>query len=278
MGRHLDRGRSAECRPHESLVMRSYHRLLIGSTLWKRIRVVLLGALVLTILATGLWWIQDEFRGGASPEEVAARYIDAMKRGDEFAVLWLMHPSYEQRGPVAERIERYRRIGAEQAAFELVPQSEASYLVGVRIKVQEGSFDDIVIENKGTGPRSSRWFLVAFHKTGFLPAPSPSVAPTGAVSIGPTPINFVLPANCTFVGQPAVGPERTEWRYDCGPEQNRDARGALRDALTAQGWTSCGPVTASETWLKDGLALTISESSGSPGDYPRFSQRHASGC
>jgi hypothetical protein len=88
----------------------------------------------------------------------------------------------------------------------------------------------------------------------------------------------VLPQTCAFVGDPVVEPDRTEWRYDCGPELNRDARGALRDALTSQRWTTCGPALASETWLKDGLSLRISESSLAPGDYPRLSQRRASTC
>lgn len=128
--------------------------------------------------------------------------------------------------------------------------------------------------------------------TGFLTSPSPSAAPTTRSSsttaptavplttpaIGTSPIDFVLPQTCVFVGDPEVGSERTVWRYDCGQERNRDARAALRDALVNQGWTACGPALANETWLKGGLALTVSESSGSPGDYPRFSQRYASSC
>jgi hypothetical protein len=242
-----------------------------------------LAALVIVIVGAGLWWVQDEFRGGSSPEEVAARYITAMKRGDEFAVLWLMHPDREQRGPVAERIERYRLIADEQPAIELVPHSVAAYLVGVRISVNGDPFDEIVVQHFGTGGSRARWFLVWFHETGFLPGRSPSPAPStaspvGPSPIGPTPIDFVLPETCAFIGDPVVEPERTVWRYDCGPELNRNARDALRDALTAQGWTTCGPALASETWLKAGLALTISESSLAPSDYPRFSQRRASTC
>jgi len=206
-----------------------------------------------------------------------------MKRGDEFAVLWLMHPDREQRGPVAERIERYRRIAGEQLAFELVPHSVAAYLVGVRINLHEVSFDEIVVQHVGTGGTRGRWFVVWFHETGYLPPRSPSPAPStaspiGPSPIGPAPIGFVLPQICAFVGDPVVEPERTVWRYDCGPELNRNARDALRDALTTQGWTTCGPALASETWRKAGLALTISESSLAPGDYPRLSQRRAPTC
>src|SRR3546814_13130313 len=72
-----------------------------------------------------------------------------------------------------------------------------------------------------------------------------------------TRTDTLFPDTSPFRSPPLVEAERTEWRFQCGAEVDRDARGALLEALTAQGWSSCGPVTASETWQKDGLALMI---------------------
>ena len=63
-----------------------------------------------------------------------------------------------------------------------------------------------------------------------------------------------------------------EWRVDCGADGNRDARGTLGRALTAQGWKLCSMVTATGLWGKAELNTFVVETSGSPGDYIRFGQ------
>jgi hypothetical protein len=109
-----------------------------------------------------------------------------------------------------------------------------------------------------------------------LATPSPTSTPTPV----PTPADFALPSNCSYVGSPSVSTDFSRWHFDCGTAANRDARGTLSPAFTAQGWTLCGVATANAAWSKGGVALTVSESSGSPGDYPTISQssRAAAGC
>lgn len=127
-------------------------------------------------------------------------------------------------------------------------------------------------------------------RTGEVPATTPTpippavttppASPTASPTANPTPIGFVLPQGCTYVGSPTVSPDFSQWHFDCGPSANRDARGALDAAFTQQGWTSCGPATARAAWAKGATALSVAESSGSPGDHPTISQssRAAGGC
>jgi hypothetical protein len=89
------------------------------------------------------------------------------------------------------------------------------------------------------------------------------------------PNGFALPQGCAFVGRPAAGADGISvvWKVDCGATANRDARGTLAPAFTAQGWTLCGSGLANATWRKDVLRLTVSEGSGAPGEYPMLTQR-----
>lgn len=89
----------------------------------------------------------------------------------------------------------------------------------------------------------------------------------------PTPTGFVLPTGCRYVGAPAFTADSIEWRFDCGSEGNRDARGALAPAFSQQGWTSCGPGLATASWISGAAMLTVVESSLAPGDYPRLIRR-----
>jgi hypothetical protein len=101
-----------------------------------------------------------------------------------------------------------------------------------------------------------------------------------ATAARPAPAGFVVPQGCAFVRPPEVGPDQTNWWVDCGADANRNARGTLGPALAQQGWTACGPATATETYYKGSVRIVVVESSLSPGDYPRFSQatRPANGC
>ena len=88
----------------------------------------------------------------------------------------------------------------------------------------------------------------------------------------PPPVGFVIPQACVYVAPPLVGGDQGEWKVDCGAEANRNARGTLAPALTQQGWTLCGAVTATATWAKGTARLLIAESSLAPGEYPRIVQ------
>ena len=88
------------------------------------------------------------------------------------------------------------------------------------------------------------------------------------------PIGFALPAGCSFVGSPVVGSGGTQWQFDCGSAANRDARGTLAPAFTQQGWSSCGAVTATATWMKGDLRLLVAEGAGGSGSnaFPTLTQ------
>jgi hypothetical protein len=89
------------------------------------------------------------------------------------------------------------------------------------------------------------------------------------------PTGFALPVGCAFVGMPTADPDGlvVSWRFDCGVDANRDARGTLTSAFQEQGWVSCGSGLANSVWRKDTALLTVSEGSGSPGEYPKLTQR-----
>ncbi len=123
-------------------------------------------------------------------------------------------------------------------------------------------------------------------------AAAPSVVPTATSTLTPAtpvatassqssakPIGFVLPATCAYAGSAVVGTDQTQWKFDCGSTANRDARGTLAPAFTQQGWTSCGAVTATATWINGPVRLIVSEGSGAPGEIglPMLSQTARSG-
>ena len=113
---------------------------------------------------------------------------------------------------------------------------------------------------------------VVLASCGGAPTPvaaSPSVvAPTAraVVQSSATPLGFVLPPTCSYIGAPSVGPDLSQWKFDCGTTANRDARGALGPSFARQGWTSCGAVTATATWINGPVRLVVSEGSGSAGE------------
>lgn len=94
----------------------------------------------------------------------------------------------------------------------------------------------------------------------------------------PSPTGFVLPQTCAFIRPPEVGPDQTSWSVDCGAQLNNNARGTIGAALMQQGWTACGPATATETYYTGAMRIVVVESSLAPGDYPRFAERPGTGC
>jgi hypothetical protein len=93
--------------------------------------------------------------------------------------------------------------------------------------------------------------------------------PTSSLSSRPT--GFALALGCAYIGQPLVGTDYSQWDFDCGVASN-DARGALAYALTEQGWTSCGAVTATASWAMGTARIGIAEGAGGPGGYPKLTQ------
>jgi hypothetical protein len=100
----------------------------------------------------------------------------------------------------------------------------------------------------------------------------PSCTPLGSVT--PQPTGFRLPLGCAAIDQPAVGADQTRWKFDCG-WASHDARGTLAPALVAQGWTSCGAVTATAAWAKGPTRLEVGEGAGGFAGYPQLVQPRA---
>jgi hypothetical protein len=94
-----------------------------------------------------------------------------------------------------------------------------------------------------------------------------------ATAARPAPIGFTLPQACAFVQPPIVGAEQIDWSIDCGAANNSNARGTLGLALTAQGWTQCASGLSTAQWRKDGVMISVVESSLAPGEYMRIDQR-----
>ena len=123
-----------------------------------------------------------------------------------------------------------------------------------------GLGDDVLRGFGVYGNHPSLFGLVAWSKA--VPDPRPTLRPIG----------FALPGACAYVSPGTPSGRRTLWQIDCGVAGRRDARGLLGPALGSQGWTSCGPATATQTWRKGDWALSVSEASGEPISYISLSQ------
>ena len=109
---------------------------------------------------------------------------------------------------------------------------------------------------------------------GFFPQGTPGFIEPGTVpatTAFPAPTGFVPPQSCAYAAPPAVSTDQTDWKVDCGAGNN-NGRGTLGPALTQQGWTSCADGLATAQWRKNNVMLSVAESSGAPGDYPRLTQ------
>lgn len=112
--------------------------------------------------------------------------------------------------------------------------------------------------------------LTACGPTAIAPAPSESSPPpaTALPSTPPpapvAPISgppFSPPADCSVLVVDAQ-----QWRFDCGDQNNRNARGTVNGSLTSQGWRMCGSGLATAQWGKAERMVTVSEGSGTPGE------------
>lgn len=84
-------------------------------------------------------------------------------------------------------------------------------------------------------------------------APTPSATPT-AVNSGtpqgaPTPRGYVLPSECSYVGDPELRGSATVWRVRC-PQGLLTT--ALGPSLRSQGWESCSAAEGSFFYRKAG--------------------------
>ncbi|MDQ6721122.1 MAG: hypothetical protein M3003_10075 [Candidatus Dormibacteraeota bacterium] len=93
-----------------------------------------------------------------------------------------------------------------------------------------------------------------------------------ATAARPAPTGFVLPQTCAFVEPPVVGTDFTTWAVDCGAQANHDARGTLGPALTQQGWSGCAIGLGTMQVKKNGVMLSLQESTLAPGEYPGLTQ------
>ena len=158
--------------------------------------------------------------------------------------------------------------GATNGSFVLNSPSRAPLKVTIPPTTSGQLSGYICASIYGTGAPSATFAglwapnTAGFIAEGTLPASKASQMPDG----------FVLPQSCLYIAPPIVGADQREWSVECGATANRDARGTLAPALTQQGWTSCGAATATASWAKGTTRLSVVESSGSPGDYPRIVQ------
>jgi len=93
-----------------------------------------------------------------------------------------------------------------------------------------------------------------------------------ATATRPAPTGFVLPQKCAFVAPPVVSTDFTKWVVDCGAQANHDARGTLGPALTQQGWIACAIGLGTAQVKKNGVMLSVQESTLAPGEYPQLTQ------
>jgi hypothetical protein len=116
---------------------------------------------VVLIVAGCAYLLQDRARGAATPEELADRYLSAMRSGNTFAVAMLTRSDHPIGAGTDERMARYREIGERAIDREYLPHSVASYLMGVRFTVSGERVDEIALQQMGSR-LGSRWYLVAF--------------------------------------------------------------------------------------------------------------------
>ncbi len=101
---------------------------------------------------------------------------------------------------------------------------------------------------------------------------SPSASPSLAASASLTPTDFVLPQNCSYVGNGTVDVTirtLTFWHFDCGAAPDFQAIEKLSPAFAQQGWTLCSPPMGKGVWAKGTVQTGVSQSAIG---YPVLSQ------
>lgn len=122
---------------------------------WRRLRWIALAvALIALVVSIGVL-CQARLRGGTSPEEVATRYVAAVRGGDRVTLFLLSHPDAALAAEHDARIERYRGVPAERIAIRYEPHAVAAYLMTVIVSVGGAPFDRLVLQAQG-----GRWYLI----------------------------------------------------------------------------------------------------------------------
>jgi len=101
-------------------------------------------------------------------------------------------------------------------------------------------------------------------------APSASPSPVAPASL--TPTDFVLPQNCSYVGNGAVDvtiSTLTYWFFNCGASPDFEAIEKLSPAFAQQGWTLCRAPVGKGFWAKGAVQTMVSQSAVG---YPVLSQ------
>jgi hypothetical protein len=99
---------------------------------------------------------------------------------------------------------------------------------------------------------------------------SATASPVPSLSLIPT--DFVLPQNCSYVGDGAVDVTISTlnyWFINCGAAPDFDAIQKLIPAFAQQGWTLCSPPMGKGVWAKGTVQTSVSQSAVG---YPVLSQ------
>lgn len=98
---------------------------------------------------------QSRLRGGASPDEVATRYVTAVRAGDRVALFFLSHPDAALSPAFDGRIEKYRSVSAANITIAYQPHAVAAYFMTVAISAGGTPFDTLSLEYD-----ARRWYIV----------------------------------------------------------------------------------------------------------------------
>lgn len=98
---------------------------------------------------------QSRLRGGSTPEEVATRYVAAVRGGDRITLFVLSHPNAQLSGAFEARFEKYRGVAPGRIAITYEQRSIA-YLMTVIVSIDGTRVDEVRLESEGR-----RWYIGA---------------------------------------------------------------------------------------------------------------------
>lgn len=101
---------------------------------------------------------QSRLRGGSTPEDVATRYVAALRSGDRITLFLLSHPDAQLTAAFNAHIEKYRNVPAESLAIKYEPHPIAYFLTAV-ITVDGKRFDEVRLEEE-----ARRWYIVQINE------------------------------------------------------------------------------------------------------------------
>jgi hypothetical protein len=125
----------------------------------------------------------------------------------------------------------------------------------------------LLVSSCGTPATSS-----AATATPIAPSASPSASASPIASASLMPTDFVLPQNCSFVGDGAVDvtiSTLTYWSFNCGASPDFQAIEKLGPAFAQQGWTLCRAPMGKGFWAKGAVQTMVTQSAVG---YPVLSQ------